>query len=346
MSLLDGYSGYNQILVHEDDRDKTVFTTPWGTFHYAKMSFDLKNTGATFQRAMDLAFANEKDVFLVVYLDDLTLFSKSYEEHMYHLKIVFQKCRKYGVSQNPKKSLFSMDEGKLLGHIISKDGIHIDPTHVEAIQRIDFPRNKKEIQSFNGRMNFLHRFVPNLAEHLREITNMLEEDSQVKWMEEATNPEGRQGKWIVALLEYDVEIKPTKLVKGQGLEKLMAESNLHALDINLITAMSDENEEGSSIQVSEMFFLSPWYSDIIYVLQNWSPPPGMTRNKSRTLKLKAAKFCILNSALYWKDLSGVLLNCLVEEEVKQVMEDFLKGDCGGHLFLKTMTNKILRAEYY
>ena len=80
--------------------------------------------------------------------------------------------------------------------------------------------------------------------------------------------------------------------------KLMAESNLHAMDINLITAMSDENEGGMSIQVSEMFALSPWYSDIIYVLKNLSPPPDMTRNKARTLKLKATKFCILNFALY------------------------------------------------
>ena len=105
MSLLDGYSGYNQVYVPEDDRDKTSFTTPWGTFHYAKMPFGLKNAGATFQRAMDLAFANEKDAFLVVYLDDLTVFSKSDEEHMYHLKIVFQKCRKYGLSLNLKASL-------------------------------------------------------------------------------------------------------------------------------------------------------------------------------------------------------------------------------------------------
>jgi len=70
------------------------------------------------------------------------------------------------------------------------------------------------------------------------------------------------------------------------------------MDINLITAMSDENEGGMSIQVSEMFALSPWYSDIIYVLKNLSPPPDMTRNKARTLKLKATKFCILNFALY------------------------------------------------
>ena len=73
-----------------------------------------------------------------------------------------------------------MEEGKLLGHIISKDGICIDPTRVQAIQQIDLPRNKKEIQSFNGKMNFLHRFVPNLVEHLREMTNILKKDNQVK----------------------------------------------------------------------------------------------------------------------------------------------------------------------
>ena len=441
MSLLKGYFGYNQIFVHEDDRDKIAFTTPWGTFHYAKMPFGLKNAGATFQQAMDLDFTNEKDVFLVVYLDDLIVCSKSDEEHMHHLRTVFQKCRKYGLSLNPKKSLFAMEEGKLLGHFILKDGIRIDPACVQAIQQIDLPRNKKEIQSFNGKMNFLHHFVPNLAEHLREMTSMLKKDSQVKWIEKAiksfnlvklalslaqvlvspdytqdfilfsfasehtmatvllqkrgdherpiaffsmalrdatlkyniiekqalalvktlkdfrvyilhshilafvpnvavkdvlvqTNPEGRRGKWVVALLEYDGEIKPTKMVKGQGLARLMAESNLHALDINMITAMSDENEEGTLIQVSEMFASSPWYSDIIYVLKNLSPPPDMTRNKARILKLKAAKFCILNLALYWKDPYGISLNYLMEEEEKKVMEDFHGGECGGHLFWK------------
>ena len=72
-------------------------------------------------------------MFLVVYLDDLIVFSKSDEEYMHHLKTVFQKCRKYGLSLNPKKSLFAMEEGKLLGHIISKDGIRIDPARVQAI---------------------------------------------------------------------------------------------------------------------------------------------------------------------------------------------------------------------
>jgi hypothetical protein len=127
ISMIDGFSGYNQIVVHEDDREKTVFTTPWGTFMYDKMPFGLMNAGATFQRAMDIAFVGERDKFVVIYLDDLTVFSNSDAEHLVHLRQTFEKCRKFGLSLNPKKSHFSMQEGKLLGHIVSKDGIKVDP---------------------------------------------------------------------------------------------------------------------------------------------------------------------------------------------------------------------------
>ena len=143
ISLLDGFSGYNQILVHKDDQTKTSFTTPWGTFMYVKMPFGLKNAGATFQRAMDIAFAKEIHEFLVIYLDDITVFSKTNDEHLDHLRQVFIKCRKYGISLNPKKTLFGLEEGKLLGHIISKEGIRIDPARIEAILNIQPPRNIK-----------------------------------------------------------------------------------------------------------------------------------------------------------------------------------------------------------
>ena len=134
ISMLDGFSGYNQVLVHPDDQEKTTFTTPWGTFMYSKMPFGLMNAGATFQRAMDIAFSEEKDKFVVIYLDDITVFSKTDEKHLQHLERIFHKCLKFGVSLNPKKSHFALEEGKLLGHIISKDGIRIDPVRVDAIR--------------------------------------------------------------------------------------------------------------------------------------------------------------------------------------------------------------------
>ena len=91
------------------------------------------------------SFVSEKDKFVVVYLDDITVFSKSDKEHCHHLRKVFLKCRKFGISLNPKKSLFTMQEGKLLGHIVSAEGVRIDPSRVEAIQSLSILRSKKEV---------------------------------------------------------------------------------------------------------------------------------------------------------------------------------------------------------
>ena len=121
---------------------------------YSKMHFGLMNVGATFQRAMDIAFSDERDKFVVIYLDYITMFSRCDEKHLQHLEIIFLKCMKFGISLNPKKSHFALEEGKLLGHIISKDGIKIDPSRVEAIEQIAIPRSKKEVQSFICKLNF------------------------------------------------------------------------------------------------------------------------------------------------------------------------------------------------
>ena len=339
--MLYGFLGYNQILVHPEDQGKTTFTTPWGTIMYAKMPFGLMNAGATFQREMDIASSEEKDKFVVIYLDDMTIYSKSDEQHLQHLEWVFLKCKKLAISLNPKKSNFALEEGKLLGHIISKDGIKIDPHRVEAIQKIEIPRTKKEIQSFIGKVNFLRRFISNFVEIMKYITNMLRKENEIIWTPEARkafsdikkalteahvlnsfncsrdfqifsfasehtvagvllqkNEQGfeqpiafyrknirngslkydimekqayalirdlkefrvyilhshittyvpsiaikeiltrsdpnKRAKWIVVLLEYDLEIKPKKIIKGQGLEKLMTQSNYDALEINML----------------------------------------------------------------------------------------------------------------
>ena len=78
------------------------------------------------------------------------------------------------------------------------------------------------------------------------------------------------------------------------------------------------------------FSISPWYADIVYVLQNLQPPAGLSKTRERSVKLKAAKFCILNQYLYWKDPGGLLLNCLSENEAPQIEKYFHEGNCGGH----------------
>jgi hypothetical protein len=111
--------------------------------------------------------------------------SQSDKEHYDHLIKVFLKCRKFGLSLNPKKSLFAMKEGKLLGHIVSTEGVRTDSSRVEAIQTLSLPRSKKEVQYFLGKNNFLRRFVSNFVELVKHITTMLRKDSEIKWIVES-----------------------------------------------------------------------------------------------------------------------------------------------------------------
>ena len=134
---------------------------------------------------MDITFSEEKDKYVVIYLDDITMFYKFDQDHLQHLRKVFLKCGKFGISLNLKKSHFAMEEGKLLGHIILEKGIKIDPDRVVSIQQICLPRNKKEIQSFLGKVNFLRRFITNFVEVVKYINSMLKKDNTFQWSKEA-----------------------------------------------------------------------------------------------------------------------------------------------------------------
>jgi hypothetical protein len=128
--------------------------------------------------------------------------------------------------------------------------------------------------------------------------------SSVKDILTQPDPEGRRGKWIVAMLEYDLEIKLTKLIKGQGIENLMTHPDYDVVGMNFIIDLSECPQEEKTVQVPQQFIDSPWYVDIIYVLENIQAPPGMSKTKARFLNLKEVNFCILDNSLYWKDPRG------------------------------------------
>ena len=133
-----------------------------------------------------LHFQKRRIGLWLYFLYDITVYSKFDEDHLKHSKHIFQKCKKFGISLNPKKSNFSMNEGKLLGYIISKEGIKIDLSKVTSVQKIGLPRSKKEVQYFLGRVNVLRRYIPNFVEIMKYITNMLKKDSDIKWTPEAS----------------------------------------------------------------------------------------------------------------------------------------------------------------
>lgn len=124
----------------------------------------------------------------------------------------------------------------------------------------------------------------------------------------------------------------------------MVESNFQALDINFIGALDDQ-EEMATPQINEPFADSPYYAYIIFLLLNLQAPPSLTRTKARFLKMKSLRYCIIDNDLFWKDDGGILLNCLLKGEDDKIMQEFHVGDCEGHLYWKTTSDKILRAGF-
>jgi hypothetical protein len=117
-------------------------------------------------------------------------------------------------------------------------------------------------------------------------------NNSIKEILNQPDPEGRKGKWIIVMLEYDLEINPTKMIMGQGLVKYMVQSNCNILGINFIVDLSENPHEETTAQVSQKFIDSPWYTNTIYVLRNLKDPRGSSNTKARLLKLKANKLCI------------------------------------------------------
>jgi hypothetical protein len=181
MSMLDGFFGYNQVLVKKDDRLKNSFTTPWGTFMYLRTSSGLMNVGSTFQREIDFSFRDLIRKIIEIYQDDLMVVSKEINEHVSHLRKIFEHCRKYGISLNPKKSIFGVDKGKLLGHVVSEEGISIDLDRVEYIKKTAPPTNKKSLQSFFGKINFVRIFISNFTEKVKPMNALLKHDAIFMW---------------------------------------------------------------------------------------------------------------------------------------------------------------------
>jgi len=133
---------------------------------------------------MYVAFRGLINKCVVVYLDDVNMYSKNREENIQHLTQIFKRCRRYDISLNPKKTIFRIEEGKLLGHIISQAGIHIDPKSIKSIAQLLLPHNKKDMQSFFRQINFMRKFTLDFMETIKPLQKMIRKDVEFKWDDE------------------------------------------------------------------------------------------------------------------------------------------------------------------
>ncbi|XP_049410414.1 uncharacterized protein LOC125873545 [Solanum stenotomum] len=182
-SFVNCFAGYHQILMDKDDAEKTACITPWGVYCYKVMSFGLKNAGATYMKAMTTLFHDMIHKEIEVYVDDVVVKSKKSSDHLNDLRKFFERLHKYNLKLNPAKCAFGVPAGKLLGFIVSRKGIELDPSKIKAIQELPPPKTRKDVMSFLGRLNYISRFIAQSTVTCEPIFKLLKKDAATKWTE-------------------------------------------------------------------------------------------------------------------------------------------------------------------
>lgn len=184
-SRLDLKTGFHQIRVRNEDIEKTAFNTKYGQFEYLVMPMGACNSPATFQTLMNQIFHDCIDDFMVVYIDDLLIFSKDRESHYAHLEKVLSRLRDHELYVSPKKCEFMKTEIDFLGLVIGRNGIRVDDRKVEILRTWPRPNSLTDLRSFLGLLQFFRRFIPDFAKVASPLTNLLKKDKGLRFWNES-----------------------------------------------------------------------------------------------------------------------------------------------------------------
>ena len=178
LSFMDAFSGYNQISMDPDDKEKTSFVTAQGTYRYRVMPFKLKNAGATYQRLVNRMFQKQIGATMEVYIDNMLVKSTKADLHIAHLSEAFQILRNYNMKLNPAKCAFGVSAGKFLGFIVNHRGIEANPDKIKAVLDMPSPSGIKEVQRLTGRIAALSRFVSRASDKCQPFFQVLKKAFQ------------------------------------------------------------------------------------------------------------------------------------------------------------------------
>jgi len=178
---LDLRSGYWQVQVADGDEHKTTCVTRYGSYEFLVMPFDLTNAPATFCNLMNDVLYDFLDNFVVVYLDDIVIYSRGIEEHVTHLSKVLDRLREYELYVKREKCEFAKDEIMFLGHLIGEGQVKMDPRKIQAIVEWSAPKSVSELRSFLGLANYYRRFIKGYSKKTTPLSDLLKKNRRWEW---------------------------------------------------------------------------------------------------------------------------------------------------------------------
>ncbi|HYN44668.1 MAG TPA: reverse transcriptase domain-containing protein [Candidatus Limnocylindrales bacterium] len=180
-SKLDMVEGYYQIPLHEDSKVYTGFATRSGFYQWKYLPMGFKNAGAAFQRQMDTVLGNMRFKFCIPYIDDIIIYSQTFEEHINHLKQVFEQFRKFGLFVKMSKCEFCMDRMDFLGHEVSAEGLRPNANKVKAINAMPAPTDPKQLVRFMAMAGFYRRYIKDFAKRTHTLRALCKQDAKWEW---------------------------------------------------------------------------------------------------------------------------------------------------------------------
>lgn len=183
-SCIDLKSGYYQIEMEEADKEKTAFISHRSLFEFNRLPFGLASAPPVFQNLIQNVIGSAQNVYAIAYLDDIIIYSKTHEEHIEHLRDIFERLGKANLKMKPSKCSFFEERVKYLGHVVSGDGIEPDPEKVQAIELLEPPNTVKEVRSIVGMASYYRAFIPKFSELIRPLTELTRKNSRFEWNSE------------------------------------------------------------------------------------------------------------------------------------------------------------------
>ncbi|EXX70442.1 enzymatic polyprotein, putative [Rhizophagus irregularis DAOM 181602=DAOM 197198] len=261
---MDLAAGFHQVEMNEDDKEKTAFVCSLGLFEFNVMPFGLKNAPATFQRLMNNVLYDFIGDFVEVYIDDIMIHSKNFEDHIIHVTKVLQKLREHNLVVKLKKSRFCEQQIEFLGHEIGKEGIKPNSKKVETISKIKEPQTLTELRSFLGLCSYYRRFIKDFSKRTKPLYKLLEKDVPYEW----TNEQQDTFEWLKQCLtespilshpNFEKEFILITDASADGLGAILAQKNDKDKEVVIVYASRSTNKTERNYSITDLECLAIVY---------------------------------------------------------------------------------------